>query len=195
MSSKIKIFNRIGFKITLAVVLPILITTFIAIYSSVKSIETQGIENIVEKSMAILHRTEHVREYVATQGSLPTVVADAKTLYPDGNLPKDLIEKIKKQVPIIAAWSVAMAEAEKDNYTFKIASANPRNPKNKASEDELEIMKKLQSQKAEYLTFEDKENKKLRIVSPVYLKASEGCLSCHGTPENSPFGNGKDIIG
>ncbi len=195
MSSKIKFFNQIGVKITTMVVIPILLTTFIAVYTSIKSIEKQGIENIEEKSQAILHRTEHVRDYVATQGSLPTAINEAKALYQDGNLPENIKEKIKKQVPVIAAWSVAMADADKDNYTFKIASVNPRNPKNKASEEEIAIMKRFENEKVEYLTFEDTEQNKLRIVSPVYLNAAQGCLTCHGAPENSPFGNGKDIIG
>ncbi len=195
MSSKIKFFNQIGVKITTMVVIPILLTTFIAVYTSIKSIEKQGIENIEEKSQAILHRTEHVRDYVANQGSLPTAIKEAKTHYPEGNLPENIKEKIKKQVPVIAAWSVAMAEAEKDNYTFKIAAVNPRNPKNKASEEEIAIMKRFENEKVEYLTFEDTEQNKLRIVSPVYLNAAQGCLTCHGAPENSPFGNGNDILG
>jgi len=187
--------NKIGNKIMLLVILPTLLSVFVSILIASYNIENQGKAAIQEKSLAILHRTEHVRDYVATQGGLPATIVDAIVKYPQGNLPDTLKERIKKQVPIIAAWTVSMADADKDNYTFKISSLNPRIPDNKATPIEVEQMHKLKSENLEYLTVEDEKTEVLRIMSPVYLKKSDGCLTCHGAPETSPFCNGKDILG
>ena len=35
----------------------------------------------------------------------------------------------------------------------------------------------------------------IKVIRPVRLSQSEGCMTCHGDPATSPWGNGKDVLG
>ncbi|MCD4744559.1 MAG: zinc-ribbon domain-containing protein [Desulfobacteraceae bacterium] len=72
-------------------------------------------------------------------------------------------------------------------YYFKHAAPNPRNPINKASAVEMDIINKFQADPAlkEWKGFSHKNGKKVyMIMKPIVAKKS--CLRCHSTPELAP---------
>ena len=72
-------------------------------------------------------------------------------------------------------------------YYFKHAAPSPRNPINKASAIEMNIINKFQANPAlkEWKGFTNKNGKKeYMIMKPIVAK--ERCLRCHSTPELAP---------
>lgn len=85
---------------------------------------------------------------------------------------RNIFERISKSYP---------------QYYFKHAAPNPRNPINKASAVEMNIINKFQANPAlkEWKGFTDKNGKKeYMIMKPIVAK--ERCLRCHSTPERAP---------
>lgn len=182
--------QKIMFSIGLACVTCAAAATFV----SSTRIAAQGEALLNEKSRAILSRLESVRTYVASQGGLDSTVQEALQNHPDGNLSQDSKLKILKQVPIFAAMKVGSEGADKEGYTFRVFSDEPRNPENKATTAELEILKRfgLDPSLNEITATTDTE---VLVYRPVRLSAAQGCLTCHGDPATSPWKNGKDILG
>lgn len=190
-----KFRKKIGTKVMAVVIIPTAISILVALYVAAVNIQREGKEGLVSKSEAILNRMKHVRTYVANQGSLPGAIQKAKEKHPDGKLPLETKERIKKQVPIIASWEIGEKGADADNYSFRISSLSPRNEKHQATAFERKFIEEFKETGKKQIIYTDDENDRLLIMSPVYLNKAEGCLTCHGKPETSPFGNGKDILG
>lgn len=182
-------------KLLLLVIVPVLLSTSIAIVVASLQINTDGQNALEDKSTAILSRMEAVRGYVAGQNFLETYSQGVIEKHPDGQITNNEKEKLRNLVPIIASWRVGEKNAEADHYSFRIASLNYRDPKNQATEKEAEFLNQFQKGGAQTLTYVDSETNTFWVMRPVYLKASEGCLRCHGDPSNSPFDNKKDILG
>nr|WP_295905800.1 methyl-accepting chemotaxis protein [uncultured Bdellovibrio sp.] len=181
-------------KVMASIVFACVICTAAAVFVSSARISGQGEQQLIEKSRAILSRLEAVRSYIASQGGLEASIEKAITEHPDGNLPKDAKLTILKQVPIFAAMKVGAEGAKEEGYTFRIFSDEPRNPDNRATAQELEILKKFEADPKlqEQMISTDTET---IVYRPVRLTASQGCFSCHGDPAKSPWKNGKDILG
>ncbi len=184
-------------KLLVLIIVPLLLSTGIAILVSALKIKEEGEKALEEKSLAILRRMEVVRTYVANQGLMESIIKEMVEKHPDGNLTEDEIDKITNQVPIIASWRVGMKDSDKDNYEFRIATPKnvARNKRNIATPKELEFINEFLETKKELITYKSKEENKLWVMKPVYIRESENCLACHGIPENSPYGNGKDVLG
>lgn len=161
---------------------------------TLNQIDSEKHQAIVLKSEAILSRLESVRSYIASQGGLTNAIAAAKERFPDGNLPKETKHEILKQVPIFASMKVGAEGAEKERYRFRVFAEQPRNPDNKATESEMKVLKRFEADPTlEQIKAETSES--VIVYRPVRLSEKQGCLNCHGDPKNSPWGNGKDILG
>ncbi|NJK98367.1 MAG: DUF3365 domain-containing protein [Bacteroidales bacterium] len=182
-------------KLFILLILPIVLCLSVGILVSTIKLRKNGEEALINKSEAILSRMESVRTYVAGQNRLEGEIQHMKEMYPDGVIPEEEKLKLLKIVPIIASWTIGEDNASKDNYTFRISAKNPRNPKNKASEKDLEFLGEFEKGEKKTITYIDKESNTVQVMRPVYLKSNEGCLKCHGEPANSPYMNGKDIVG
>lgn len=181
-------------KMMVSVGLACVTCTTAAIFVSSSRITSQGESQLIEKSEAILSRLEAVRSYVASQGGLDSTIKNAVTQYPDGNTSEETKLKILKQVPIFAAMKVGSEGAEKEGYTFRVFSDEPRKPSNRATPTEMEILNKFAADpKLEQIISGSKDE--VIVYRPVRLLASQGCFNCHGDPANSPWKNGKDILG
>ncbi|UXR64435.1 methyl-accepting chemotaxis protein [Bdellovibrio bacteriovorus] len=181
-------------KVMLNIAIACIICTAAAVFISSSRIYSQGEIQLIEKSQAILSRLEAVRSYIASQGGLDASVEKALQEHPDGNLPKDAKLTILKQVPIFAAMKVGAEGAEQEGYKFRIFSDEPRNADNRATEAEMAILKKFEADpKLQELTATT-ENE-IIVYRPVRLTEAQGCMTCHGAPEKSPWKNGKDILG
>ncbi len=152
-------------------------------------------KGIVDKSNAIHLRLNAATDYIASQGGLAPIVEKMKTKYKSSDdLTKEDKENVLKQVPIVAAMKIGAKDAHLDNYEFRIFSDEPRNEGNKANADELAIFKKFEMDKnlkehvldtGDFIT----------VFRPVRLTKVQGCFTCHGDPKESPWGNGRDILG
>ncbi len=184
-------------KLLVLVIVPLILSTGIAFLVSALKIKKDGEKALEEKSLTILRRMEAVRTYVANEGLMEGMVKEMVKKHPDRNLSDEELDKIKNQVPIIASWKIGMHDAEKDNYEFRIATLRnvARNKNNIATAKELEFINEFLESKKESITYKSKEENKLWVMKPVYIRESENCLACHGDPKNSPYGDGKDILG
>lgn len=174
---------------------PIVLVTLSAILIASIKINQQGKEALQQKSEAVLNRMEAVRTFIARQGGMQKRIDELAKAYPEGDIPRRQKEQLKKRVPIIASWMIGMKNARKDNYSFRIASSNPRNPRHQARQKEERFLKKFKGDREKTITHINEETDELWVMSPVYLSEEQNCLACHGNPSQSPWGNGKDILG
>ncbi len=167
-----------------------------AAWVSTKQVEKVELKELEAKSEAILSRLESARKFVATQGTADALMADAVKSYPDGNLPRHAKEQILRSVPIVASMSIGSDRAEENHYEFRIAANNPRNEKNTPTAKEREFLSQFERDpNLDQITWRNEDANELWVMRPVHLSANEGCLTCHGDPKTSPWGNGKDILG
>lgn len=168
--------------------------TGVAVLMASKSLKDEGQQALIEKSSAILSRLEAARGFVATQGGLQSLVTQLVKQYPDGNLSKEAKLEVLKHVPIYAAMQVGSKDAEKENYKFRVFSDEPRRAENKATSDELEVLRKF-ADNPQLDQFVKNTGSEVIVYRPVRLTEKEGCMVCHGDPATSPWKNGKDILG
>jgi methyl-accepting chemotaxis protein len=183
-------------RVLITIFIACLICTGAAVVIAKLKIEKLGDGDLVEKSQAILSRLEVGREYIANMGIMQGEINAARTRFPDGNLPKEEKDKILKAVPIFASFQLGQIRAEEEHYEFRIATNSPRNKDHKAVGEELTWLSRFDSDPTlkEIVQF-DKDAGVLNVVRPVRLSQKQGCLDCHGSKADSPWGNGKDILG
>lgn len=181
-------------KVMVSIAIACITCTTAAVIVSSDRIATQGEVQLGDKSRAILSRLEAVRNYIASQGGLSGIVDHAIATHPDGKLPEEMKLSILKQVPIFAAMKVGAEGAKEEGYTFRIFSNEPRNKDNQATVQELDILKKFLDDPALKELTSQTDNEVV-VYRPVRLSESQGCMTCHGDPANSPWKNGKDILG
>ena len=153
------------------------------------------ISGIVEKSQTIHSRLDAAMEYVALQAGLEPIVVKMKEKYqnPEQMSKEDKLN-VLKQVPVFAAMKIGAKDAEKEGYVFRVFSEEPRNKDNQASAFETTILNRFRSDKS-LSQFVHNDGKLVTVYRPIKLSKDMGCLVCHGNPSNSPWGNGKDILG
>ncbi len=185
-----RLMTKIFGVVTLAATIASLTATVIARHEIFK----QGEQDLILKSQAVLDQLEGVRDYVATQGGLKDYFNLIVKRFPDGDLSPEIAESVLKRVPIFASIQVGQIQAEKSGYQFRVFSPEPRRKENLASLSEMEIFKQFaQDEKLKELV--SKTDDSVVVYRPVRLAEKQGCLLCHGSPSQSPYGNGKDILG
>ncbi len=181
-------------KIILIIGLTSIVCLGIAISVSSIKFSRYGEEQLIKKSQAILSRLEAVRGYVASQGGLKDKISKVVAVTKDGIISEDLKLEVLKQVPIFASMKIGTADSEKEGYRFRVYSTEPRNKKNKADEKEMATLVRFENDPnlQEIIT---KTEDEIIVSRPVRLSESQGCLTCHGNPSQSPWGNGNDVLG
>ncbi|MGD9993012.1 MAG: methyl-accepting chemotaxis protein [Salinivirgaceae bacterium] len=144
-------------KLLLLVVLPVVLSTTIAVISSSVKIHNQGIQGLVDKSNAIL--TNNILEFVHN--------------HVEGNsiLDIDSNEALKGVTSAIDAGSM--------NYQFRISSPEPINDKYKAQVADMEFISRFEQENVDYIININDETNQLCVMRPVYMDESRGCLECH----------------
>jgi methyl-accepting chemotaxis protein len=95
-------------------------------------------------------------------------------------------------IPIVAAWKTIQKVADKNGYTFRTPSFNPRNPKNAPTPEEERILTELaKGQTPEYFAVDSGRNE-IVYARPILLGGD--CLECHGSPGPGNR-DGKDVAG
>lgn len=189
--------NQLSFKARLlsVVIFAIVICSLVSISGFLYFNKREFHKGIIEKSRAIHLRLDAASQYVATQEGLAPVIERMKLKYKSSEqMTKEDKEVVLKQVPIVAAMKIGAKDAEKDDYEFRVFSDEARNEGNQANKEELEIFDKFQKDKSlnEYIADNDDS---ITVYRPVHLKKEIGCFTCHGDPQSSPWGNGRDILG
>ena len=183
-------------KVLFTIALSCLVCVSAATINSRLRIKEQGEKDLVEKARAILSRLEAGREYVAQQGILDLVVANATQAYPDGKLPEEERLKVLRSVPIYASLVLGEKNSEADHYKFRVFTENPRNKDNTATPSEKKLIAQFKNDNNLKEIVSKTEDEKFIMVSrPVRISKAQGCLTCHGKPSKSPWGNGKDVLG
>ncbi|MCK6598036.1 MAG: methyl-accepting chemotaxis protein [Bdellovibrionaceae bacterium] len=190
-------FSRVSLKtkMTLTVLMSCLLCSLSALTISYFANQLQLQDGIIGKSRTILSRLDKARSFVATQGGLKQTMELIVSKYnSDSQLTEQDKSDIMKQVPIVASMKIGSDEADKEFYQFRIFSDEPRRKENQANTEEMKIFRQFEMDPnlKEIVT---NDGKVLSVFKPVYLKEKEGCLICHGSPEKSPWKNGKDILG
>lgn len=183
-------------KILLTVVAACSVNMLASVFISSQRLKAEGKNDLISKSQAILSRIEVGAHYVAEMKTLDGVVEETIKKYPDGNVPDAQKEKILKSVPIYAAFQIGKAGAEAEHYRFRIASDAPRQKDNQATAEEIVTLNKFRSNSQLKEVIEETEDGKFVMVTrPIRISQERGCLTCHGSPDTSPWKNGKDILG
>ncbi|MEN0057531.1 MAG: methyl-accepting chemotaxis protein [Bdellovibrio sp.] len=159
-----------------------------------REIQEQGERDLVVKSRAILDQLEGTRDFVAEQGGLIEYIDGMVAKHPDGQLSDEVKMNILKRVPIFSSIKVGHDQAEKSGYKFRVFSNEPRRKENLATSEEMEIFNRFEKDHdlKEWVQTTDAA---VMVYRPVRLSEKQGCLVCHGNPKQSPFQNGKDILG
>lgn len=191
------LFKRLSFqsKILMTVAVACLICGGVAVGVAIHYNEEEFRDGLVEKSRTIHGRLDVVAKYVANQGGLKTMIDRYVKLYKDSSqLTEDDKKVILQQVPIYAAMRVGSEGAEKENYKFRVFSDEPRNKENAGTPEEMAIFRRFAEDSGlkEIVT---NEPHRVVVYRPVRLAENHGCLNCHGAPNTSPWGNGRDILG
>jgi methyl-accepting chemotaxis protein len=171
------------------------ISTVSAIGVATYQLSNMAHGDLLEKSRAILSRLEVAREYIANMNAAESLISETKRLYPDAVIPKDQKDRILKVVPIFASLVLGSKRADEENYRFRVFTDRPRNKDNTASPEELKILKEFQATGVREIVRTSEDGEYMRVMRPVRLAKSDGCLICHGDPATSPWGNGKDVLG
>ncbi len=153
-------------------------------------IRQQGIDLTRGSMRGVLLGAENIRESVSAMRN-------------DGVFRPDLLNatgtagnsdaKVFQTVPVVAAWRAIELVAAREGYQFHIAARSPRNAKHQPRPEELAILNHLESGSAEDYFGVDEERGEVVYARPIRL--SKDCLACHGHPQNSPSGNGRDVLG
>lgn len=190
-------FHRIGLreKVLCTVVFTCLICGGISLGVGVIFNGLEFREGLIKKSQTIHSRINVASRYVAGQGGLDPMIERYTKKYQS---PSELTEEDKniilQQVPIYAAMKIGGNDSESEHYNFRVFSDEPRNKDHYATAEEMKIFNKFQKDPKleEYIL----ENfKTVTVYRPVRIRKKFGCMTCHGDPKTSPWGNGEDILG
>lgn len=96
---------------------------------------------------------------------------------------------LPQSVPAYAATEVFDSlHAQYANYTYKEATLNPTNPRNRATDWESDIIAEFQQNPEQHEIVGERETatgRMLYLARPIQIK-NQGCLTCHGTIETAP---------
>jgi len=192
-----EVFRKLNFNTKILIIIGVsciicaTTSTVASLYFSHKDL----IAGIEEKALTVHSRLEAATEFVALQGGLFPIVEKMKSKYKsDTEMTEEDKINVLKQVPIFAAMKIGAKDAEKEGYKFRVFSNEPRKKENMASDFEMTVFKKFESNpELKQFIHEDGEN--VTVFKPVRLSEKQGCITCHGDPVTSPWGNGKDILG
>jgi methyl-accepting chemotaxis protein len=183
----------LGRKIIVSSLVAVGISLIIGLASQAIVLRKQGTELILNSMRGIMDSAESIRDHVSNLNSRKAFRQ------------AELLDEFRKQggelrqsalygtIPIVSAWRSIEAAAEKQGYEFRIPKNDARNPKNLPVEDEVEILRSLESSGLSEMVRIDSQSKKIVYARPI--KLTQECLVCHGDPKNSPTGDGKDFLG
>jgi methyl-accepting chemotaxis protein len=172
LSIKWKIFFIVGLG-------PLLLAVFLGI-QRVNDIREGAETGIVQKSRAIILMAEAARNEMAKKLQMGVI-------RPLEEIPAD---RILEAVPVVTAINTAQVNAKKAGYEFHVPKFDPRNPKNRPTSDQAEILKEMKAQNLDEKVVVDATD--VHYFKAIRLTAE--CLHCHGEPRGAkdPTGGVKE---
>ncbi len=150
-------------KLLFIVIIPIVTCTSIAVIISSIKIKNQGIKGLEDKSSSILSLS--IQEFIMHHREYESIfqVEDKK-------------------------GSGKKKEELNQNYKFRISSLKPQNKLNQAWESDKIFIEKFEKEHVKKLTYIDNDSNLFRVMSPVFMDKSKGCLECHATKKEKSEG-------
>jgi methyl-accepting chemotaxis protein len=142
----------------------------------VRDIRAGAVDAVVEKSRAVVHLAEAVRENMGHKLELGVVKPFSEVD------PANILEA----VPIVTALNTAKVKAGELNYKFRAPKFSPRNSENTPTDFEGKVLKELEAENLEEKVIVDNLN--VYYFKPI--KLTKECLFCHGDPAGE-----KDVVG
>lgn len=142
--------------------------------------KTVAVHQFVSQARSVVMTTESVREEMAHKWDIGIFDQHLMSEWASAGE----IEKVLGAVPVVTAWTAAMAKAEEGGYEFRVPKVHPRNPDNEPDALEARILKRFRddSQLTEHYEI-DEELNAIRYFRPIRL--TQECMLCHGDPATS----------
>jgi methyl-accepting chemotaxis protein len=158
---------------------PLLLAGFLGV-QRVNDIRDGAVTGIIQKSRAIILMAEAARNEMAKKLQMG-VVRPLEEIQAD---------KIIEAVPVVTAMNTAQVNAKKAGYDFRVPKFDPRNPKNRPTAQQAEILKVMKAGNLD-------EKVVVGDTHVHYFKAirlTADCLYCHGEPRGAkdPTGGVKE---
>ncbi|OIQ50550.1 Methyl-accepting chemotaxis protein III [Pseudodesulfovibrio hydrargyri] len=142
----------------------------------IHTIHDKSEEALLMQSKAIVLMAEAARNEMSDK-------IDSGIIKPFDQIPAD---QVVNAVPVITAIKMAMANAEKAGYAFRVPKESPRNPANTPTKLEAAALAEMKAANKEELTLIDDDH--IRYFKAIRL--TKECLYCHGDPAGE-----KDVTG
>jgi len=183
---------KLGTRIVSIAVASIVLTSATGMLIQRLVIRQQGIELMHQTMRMTIDSAESTRT-AASQQRVAQVYDDARMKAELAASSDYRQTSLFRSVPIVAAFNSINEAAKRENYVFRVASRNPRNPDDRPTAQEDGILRLMETDKVpEYFHVDDSANE---IVYARPITLSGDCLSCHGDPATSATQNGKDELG
>src|SRR5208283_582494 len=151
-------------KLLFIVIIPIVSCTSIAVIISSLLIQKQGLNGLEDKSTSILSLS--IQEYIMHHREYESMFQTS-----DKKGSKEHHELLNQ------------------NYKFRISSLKPENPIHKAWDNDKVFIENFEKEHVKQLTFIDKDSSLFRVMRPVFMEQSKGCLECHASKKEKLAGN------
>lgn len=164
----------------------------LSLFVMYSAMEEQGMELTQSKMKMVLLQAESVKDAMSELGrhgafDYDRLVAEAKGAsdYRD--------TAFYATIPVVAAWQSIESVAGEEGFSLRTPRHQPRNPSNAPTPDEAAILEQFEASGAEDYFAYDATRGEVVYARPVIMNRS--CLACHGDPQTSPTGDGKDALG
>lgn len=140
----------------------------------------------------VLHRSE--RDHVVETANLLMASAEATRAYTTAFIKPQLdkrlgVEFLPQSVPAFAATeTISTLREQFPEYTYKEATLNPTNPRDRTSDWEADLVNAFRADSGQSQISGERMQgpiATLYLAKPIKV-SSPGCLSCHGTPASAP---------
>ncbi len=171
---------KLGSKLNIILGLTLLFSLIFCGLSLSKILDKKIEQEVNNKAFLIMETMNSVRHYTSNQIQPElSYLLESSTRFIPQTVPsysaKEVFEYLREQ-------------ADYQNFTYKEATLNPTNPRDKADAFEAEIVTQFrQNPNLQELTgFRNDQSDKIYYVSRPLQIQDRNCLSCHGTPEKAP---------
>jgi methyl-accepting chemotaxis protein len=184
-------------KILALIVLTGVAAAGVGLYVASGKIMEVGEKGLKEEAQTVLTQIENASAFVSRQGYLEQQVKDVVRRTPSGQISQEDKFKILHSVPVFAALKLGEEVGKSNKHLkFRVFDPEPRNPDNKATDEEMAFYRRFESDSnLKEIVEHSPDGNEVWVMRPVRLTAEAGCLACHGDSATSPWGNGKDVLG
>jgi len=159
-------------KIIYGTVITIVVVSIMGIIFSMKDIKNVAHGGLVQHVRAVRAMGETVLEQTSKNWE--------KGLFDMNQVKQNIDNKDYSIIPIVSAFNAIKKTGESTIFTFRTPVVNPRNPANKPTEKDLEILTKLKNENLNEYYFVDPKTHKLLYYQTI--KMNDHCVKCHGDP-------------